>query len=72
MARSPPMAFEPDYVKTFMGGTFTIEGKVESAPELARQLREWLKEVEGWKDAPIADVSIVKGRMTVLLKDGIL
>ena len=64
--------FEPDYIKTFMGGDFTLDNTKYTAHNLAIEFRKWANELDGWGlDVNIAEVAIVKDRIQVTLEEGL-
>ena len=63
--------FEPQYIKIFMGGDFTIPVNVKTAKDLKELFQSWAKEVEGWENAEIGEVAIVRNRIHVVLTQGI-
>lgn len=42
--------FEEDHISTFMGGTFQFEGQPKTVGQLRKELKDILKELEGWGD----------------------
>jgi len=64
--------FEASEIKTFMGGDFSFFNKIETAPQLVAELQKWVDEVKGWGDAKIGEVAIVKDKIQVTLKEGIV
>lgn len=64
-------SFEPQYIKIFMGGDFTIPSSIKTAKELKELFQSWVKEVDGWEDAKIGEVAIVRSKIHVVLEQGI-
>lgn len=60
-------------VSMFMGGEFRLK-EIRTVGDLRRGLQAWLDELGGWggDDAELSECEIMRDRLIVTLKDGIV
>ena len=65
--------FRECYISTFMGGEFRLKD-VRTVGDLRRGLQSWIDELGGWggDDTELSECEIMRDRLIVTLKDGIV
>lgn len=65
--------FRECYISKFMGGEFRLK-EIRTVGDLRRGLQSWIDELGGWggDDAELYECEIMRDRLIVVLKDGVV